>query len=296
MDEVREAVPAQGGAVESRDREVYTMNADAVFGPMAERPSLQPSIQNWLASARIRFEPLRKMRYRDFNDEEWDFFLCACFERGLNPMTNQICARLAPGVSGETEVQIIVQIAALRAMAIDSGCHGGAIPPVFDYTDTDTPVRATKTVYRMIGGERVAFEAEALWHNFYPGPGTLWDKMPEVCLGTCAEAAAIRQAFPERTGGVYVAEEMMRAARGPRRAPVMAAPSDGEPGSPRALEEALLHEFNITDPAARAGVVRSFREAGSIDDDRPEFYAQVYRIVKSDPETYGGKRAETATA
>jgi hypothetical protein len=75
-----------------------------------------------------------------------------------------------------------------------------------------------------VQGQAREFTAEAFYdecvqmRNVYDGsgngkqkigeePNSMWEKRPHGQLGKCAEAAALRKAFPEETGGAYIEEE-----------------------------------------------------------------------------------------
>lgn len=75
------------------------------------------------------------------------------------------------------------------------------------------PSKATVTVWRMVGGERVSFTASARWKEYFPGErlGFMWNKMPYGQLSKCALALALRKAFPTDLGGIYTNEEMDQA-------------------------------------------------------------------------------------
>ena len=69
------------------------------------------------------------------------------------------------------------------------------------------------TVYKIVGGQRCGFTATARWDQYFPGEkqGFMWKKMPHLMLGKCAEALAIRKAFPAELSGLYTQEEMQQA-------------------------------------------------------------------------------------
>jgi hypothetical protein len=80
-------------------------------------------------------------------------------------------------------------------------------------TKVTVPSKATVTVKKVVQGVICDFTATAKWSEYYPGDrqGMMWQKMPENMLGKCAEAKALRKAFPAVMGGLYVAEEMQQA-------------------------------------------------------------------------------------
>lgn len=76
------------------------------------------------------------------------------------------------------------------------------------------PEWASVVVYRIVHGQKCAYHAKVFWEETYATvgksdvPNDMWAKRPRGQLDKCAEAAALRKAFPEELGNTYAAEEM----------------------------------------------------------------------------------------
>lgn len=78
------------------------------------------------------------------------------------------------------------------------------------------PQWAQVTVYRLVKGNRVAFAGPRVyWLETYATlghdndiPNEMWETRPRGQLEKCAEAAALRAAFPEEVGCDYIPEEV----------------------------------------------------------------------------------------
>lgn len=139
-------------------------------------------------------------------DDELRLFLHYCNTHGFDPLDRDVYF-----VKRKDKVAYQTSIDALRARADATGKYAGNDDPVVD--DEQNPRKATVTVYKIIDGVRCGFTATARWEQYYPGDtqGFMWKKMPHLMLGKCAEALALRKAFPKQLGKIYVKEEMEQA-------------------------------------------------------------------------------------
>lgn len=104
-----------------------------------------------------------------------------------------------------------------RITAFRTGQMAGQDEPVFGDTVTFRGIEAPEwcrvTVYRFINNERCAFShteyfSEACATTKDGKPNSMWSKRPRGQLAKCAEAGALRKAFPDELGGVITADEV----------------------------------------------------------------------------------------
>lgn len=104
-----------------------------------------------------------------------------------------------------------------RITAFRTGQMAGQDEPVFGDTVTFRGIEAPEwcrvTVYRFINNERCAFShteyfSEACATTKEGKPNSMWSKRPRGQLAKCAEAGALRKAFPDELGGVITADEV----------------------------------------------------------------------------------------
>lgn len=172
---------------------------------------------------------------KDATDDELELFLYQARRTGLDPLANQIYFQ-----KYKERIAIITGIDGYRLVADRTGWYAGNDEPVFEgrvnqpYRDGafDAPAKASITVWKLVAGHRVPFTASAYWKEYWPGErkGHMWAKMPHVMLAKCAEAQALRKAFPADLSGVYTAEELSQADWYEEVAPSTVTPQDYSQG------------------------------------------------------------------
>ena len=153
-------------------------------------------------------------------------FLAHCQRTGLDPIARQIYAICRKGRWG-----IQISIDGARLIAERSGKYAGQTPVEWTgdgqtwtqvWLDRQPPAAARVGVHRSDFREPLYAVA-----NFqaYAAGGPMWDKMPALMIGKCAEMLALRKAFPQDLSGLYATEEMdqagqpAQAAQEPKHAP-----------------------------------------------------------------------------
>lgn len=158
-----------------------------------------------------------------------DIFLAQSKRTGLDPFSNQIYMigrRQKDSNTGQFETKQTIQVGidGLRAIAhrVAKQCH-----EVFSMSDTlwadnsgtwhdvwlaPTPPAAAKVSVKRGGG---VFSAVALFKEYAPiYDGKLsgvWKSKPALMIAKCAEALALRKAFPTDLSGIYTDDEMENA-------------------------------------------------------------------------------------
>lgn len=157
------------------------------------------------------------------NDDQLALFLVTAKRLGLDPFARQIYCVLRKNKSGGSDMAIQTGIDGLRSIAARTGEMDGMEGPWWagedgvwreTWTSKTPPAVARFLVYRKGASRSFPGVAHLASYGAYKDDGkTLdqkWAAMPENMLAKCAEAAALRRAFPLQMDGVYIPEEMER--------------------------------------------------------------------------------------
>lgn len=167
---------------------------------------------------------------KDCTEAEFGLFIEVCKSTGLNPFARQIYAIKRGGA-----MTIQTGIDGYRVLAERSGKYAGQVGPFWCDADgewKDVWLDGTPVACK-IGVLRRDF-AEPMWAvartaAYQQTTNALWKTMPEVMIAKCAEALALRKAFPEHITNVYTADEMAQA---DNPAPLSYVEQDTAPAAP----------------------------------------------------------------
>lgn len=166
---------------------------------------------------------LKTSLYPGATDEAVGLVLAYCRSAHLDPMQKPV--HIVPIWDGKLKQErdvVMPGIGLYRIQAARSGEYAGMTDPEFGEDVTEQlggtnityPVSCKITVKRLLPGGAIAeFSATERWKENYATkgkmgePNSMWAKRPYGQLAKCAEAQALRKAFPE-IGSQPTAEEM----------------------------------------------------------------------------------------
>ena len=167
---------------------------------------------------------------------ELQYFGEVCKRVGLDPFRKQIHAvqrwsNEAKRMVWSYQTGIDGYIAIAHRTGLCAGIEDIQFLPADE--SAPNPIKASCTVWKIVGGQRVPFTASARWTEYVQttkegAPNSMWRKMPYGQLGKCARALALRMAFPEEIGGILTDVEMEQAdSEAPRGEHVKGRPAQG---------------------------------------------------------------------
>lgn len=173
---------------------------------------------------RDQIDLIKRTVAKGTTDDEFKLFLYTARRTGLDPLAKQIHAiKRWDGGLQRNVMAIQTGIDGYRLMAERTQRYAPGQAPKYEYKPDGSLLSATAYVKKYSQGAWHEIAATAFYDEFVQkakggAPNSMWTKMPHNQLAKCAEALALRKAFPAEMSGVYTHEEMAQADNTPASA------------------------------------------------------------------------------
>jgi phage recombination protein Bet len=152
---------------------------------------------------------------KNLTEKEFEMFIYQANRTGLDPLSRQIYC-----IKSKDKVSIQATIDGFRLIAERTGLYQGQTPVIWCGEDgiwKDVWLKKENPAAAKVGVNRKGFTEplyaiarfETYAQKNYEGKlNYTWLKMPDLMIGKCAEALALRKAFPQELSNIYSSEEM----------------------------------------------------------------------------------------
>jgi len=146
-----------------------------------------------------------KKQYPTLKPADFEKFCYIVDETQLDPLKRQIYAVPRGGA-----ITIQTSIDGFRLIAERTGKYAPGREPSFETKDNNL-IASTAYVKKMTDDGTWHETAATAYFDEYNANSPFWKKMPRLMISKCAEALALRKAFPDDLSGIYTDEEMGQA-------------------------------------------------------------------------------------